>query len=250
MARDLAAADPAEATARLKADSRFDDRAAANLIQYVKDQVEATGTVPSDIGIVVERFRDEIGDWRLCVLSPFGARVHAPWALAIQARLREVTGMDPHVIWSDDGIACHVVDGDTLPPTDVLLPDPADVEDLILGELGGTALFGSRFRENAARALLIPRRHPGRRTPLWQQRLKASSLLEVARRFGSFPVILETYRECLNDWFDMPSLRDLLGLDPDAVYVLFSAHVLDDNPRKGGAVLMRALERGEEGKEA
>jgi ATP-dependent Lhr-like helicase len=211
MARDLAAAEPDEAAARLREASCFDDRAAANLVQYVRDQVEATGTVPSDIGIVVERFRDEIGDWRLCVLSPFGARVHAPWALAIQARLREVTGTDPHVIWSDDGIACHVVDGDTLPPTDVLLPDPSEVEDLILGELGGTALFGSRFRENAARALLIPRRHPGRRTPLWQQRLKASSLLEVARRFGSFPVILETYRECLNDWFDMPSLRDLLG---------------------------------------
>ena len=211
MARDIAAADPSDAAGRLREGSRFDDRAAANLIQYVRDQVDATGTVPSDIGIVVERFRDEIGDWRLCVLSPFGARVHAPWALAIQARLREVTGTDPHVIWSDDGIACHVVDGDTLPPTDVLLPDAADVEDLIVGELGGTALFGSRFRENAARALLIPRRHPGRRTPLWQQRLKASSLLEVARRFGSFPVILETYRECLNDWFDMPALRDLLG---------------------------------------
>ena len=176
----------------------------------MKDQVEATGTVPSDLGIVVERFRDEIGDWRLCILSPFGARVHAPWALAVQARLREFAGTDPHVIWSDDGIACHLVDGDTLPPTDVLIPDPDDLEDLILGELGGTALFGSRFRENAARALLIPRRHPGRRTPLWQQRLKASSLLEVARRFGSFPVILETYRECLNDWFDLPALKDLL----------------------------------------
>jgi len=210
MARDLAAADPQQAAARLQDASRFDERAAANLVQYVRDQVEATGTVPSDLGIVVERFRDEIGDWRICLLSPFGARVHAPWALAIQARLREATGSDPHVIWSDDGIACHVVDGDTVPPTDVLVPDPADVEDLILGELGGTALFGSRFRENAARALLIPRRHPGRRTPLWQQRLKASSLLEVARRFGSFPVILETYRECLNDWFDMPALRDLL----------------------------------------
>ena len=210
MAREIAAADPADATARLKADSRFDDRAAQNLIQYVKDQVEATGTVPSDLGIVVERFRDEIGDWRLCILSPFGARVHAPWALAVQARLREFAGTDPHVIWSDDGIACHLVDGDTLPPTDVLIPDPDDLEDLILGELGGTALFGSRFRENAARALLIPRRHPGRRTPLWQQRLKASSLLEVARRFGSFPVILETYRECLNDWFDLPALKDLL----------------------------------------
>ncbi|MGB1377615.1 MAG: DEAD/DEAH box helicase, partial [Miltoncostaeaceae bacterium] len=121
---------------------------------------------------------------------------------------REALGADPHVIWSDDGIACHVVDGDALPPVDVLLPSPEDLEDLIVGELGGTALFGSRFRENAARALLIP--HPGQRTPLWQQRLKASSLLEVARRYGSFPVILETYRECLNDWFDMPALRDLL----------------------------------------
>ncbi|MGB1711995.1 MAG: DEAD/DEAH box helicase, partial [Miltoncostaeaceae bacterium] len=210
MAREIAAADPAEATARLRADSRFDERAAVNLVRYVRDQVEATGTVPSDLGIVIERFRDEIGDWRLCILSPFGARVHAPWALAVQARLREALGADPHVIWSDDGIACHVVDGDALPPVDVLLPSPEDLEDLIVGELGGTALFGSRFRENAARALLIPRRHPGRRTPLWQQRLKASSLLEVARRYGSFPVILETYRECLNDWFDMPALRDLL----------------------------------------
>ncbi|MGB1627223.1 MAG: Lhr family helicase, partial [Miltoncostaeaceae bacterium] len=211
MAREIAAADPAEATARLRADSRFDERAATNLVRYVRDQVEATGTVPSDLGIVIERFRDEIGDWRLCILSPFGARVHAPWALAVQARLREALGADPHVIWSDDGIACHVVDGDALPPVDVLLPSPEDLEDLIVGELGGTALFGSRFRENAARALLIPRRHPGRRTPLWQQRLKASSLLEVARRYGSFPVILETYRECLNDWFDMPALRDLLA---------------------------------------
>ncbi|MGB0613470.1 MAG: Lhr family helicase, partial [Miltoncostaeaceae bacterium] len=210
MAREIAAADPTEATARLRADSRFDERAATNLVRYVRDQVEATGTVPSDLGIVIERFRDEIGDWRLCILSPFGARVHAPWALAVQARLREALGADPHVIWSDDGIACHVVDGDALPPVDVLLPSPEDLEDLIVGELGGTALFGSRFRENAARALLIPRRHPGRRTPLWQQRLKASSLLEVARRYGSFPVILETYRECLNDWFDMPALRDLL----------------------------------------
>jgi len=211
MAREIAAADPEEARARLRADSRFDERAAGNLVRYVRDQVEATGTVPSDLGIVIERFRDEIGDWRLCILSPFGARVHAPWALAVQARLREALGTDPHVIWSDDGIACHVVDGDALPPVDVLLPSPEDLEDLIVGELGGTALFGSRFRENAARALLIPRRHPGRRTPLWQQRLKASSLLEVARRYGSFPVILETYRECLNDWFDMPALRDLLA---------------------------------------
>ncbi len=211
MAREIAQEPDADAAAaRLRDHSRFDERAATNLVAYVRDQVAATGTVPSDTGIVVERFRDEIGDWRLCILSPFGARVHAPWALAVQARLRELAGADPHVIWSDDGIACHLVDGDTLPPVDALIPQPDELEDLILGELGGTALFGSRFRENAARALLIPRRHPGRRTPLWQQRLKASSLLEVARRFGSFPVILETYRECLNDWFDLPALRDLL----------------------------------------
>ncbi len=211
LARELIAAGPAEATRRLRADSAFDARAASNLVAYLEDQAAATGTVPSDRAIVVERFRDEIGDWRLCVLTPFGARVHAPWALALGARLRAQTGHEAHTIWADDGIAIHLPDADEAPAADSALIDPAELDELVLGELAGTALFGARFRENAARALLIPRRRPGHRTPLWQQRLKASSLLQVARQYGSFPVILETYRECLDDWFDLPALRAVLG---------------------------------------
>ncbi len=210
LARELVSAGPERGAARLRAESSFDERAARNLMAYLEDQALATGTVPSDRAIVVERFRDEIGDWRLCVLTPFGARVHAPWALAVGARIRAETGQEAHTIWGDDGIALHLPDADTAPAPDIALIAPDELEELVLGELGGTALFGARFRENAARALLIPRRRPGMRTPLWQQRLKASSLLQVARRFGSFPVILETYRECLNDWFDLPSLRGVL----------------------------------------
>jgi ATP-dependent Lhr-like helicase len=211
LARELVAAGPQRAAARLRQESSFEDRAAGNLIGYLEDQAAATGVVPSDRAVVVERFRDEIGDWRLCVLTPFGARVHAPWALALAARLRTATGQQAHAIWGDDGIALHLPDADEAPAADIALIPPDELEELVLGELGGTALFGARFRENAARALLIPRRRPGQRTPLWQQRLKASSLLQVARRFGSFPVILETYRECLDDWFDLPALRRLLG---------------------------------------
>ncbi len=210
LARELVAAHPDRALARLRSESAFDERAATNLMAYLNDQVDATGAVPSDTTVVVERFRDEIGDWRLCVLTPFGARVHAPWAMALQSRLRERGGMTAHAIWSDDGIAIHLPDADEVPAAEIALIEPGDVEDLVVGELGSTALFGARFRENASRALLIPRRRPGRRTPLWQQRLKAASLMEVARRYGSFPIILETYRECLNDWFDLPALRDLL----------------------------------------
>ena len=211
LARELVAAGPEPAEARLRAESAFEVRAAENLVGYLEDQAAATGVVPSDRAIVVERFRDEIGDWRLCVLTPFGARVHAPWALALAARLRAATGQEAHAIWGDDGIAVHLPDADEAPAADVALIAPEDLDELLIGELGGTALFGARFRENAARALLIPRRRPGQRTPLWQQRLKASSLLQVARRFGSFPVILETYREVLNDWFDLPALRGLLA---------------------------------------
>jgi ATP-dependent Lhr-like helicase len=140
MARDIAAAEPDDAAARLRENSRFDDRAAANLIQYVRDQVEATGTVPSDTGIVVERFRDEIGDWRLCVLTPFGARVHAPWALAIGARLRAEHGLEVQALWSDDGIIVHLPDADDPPPADVVALDPDAVEDMVVGELAGSAL--------------------------------------------------------------------------------------------------------------
>ena len=210
LARELTNATDAEAAERLADDSRLDDNATRNLIAYLRDQRDATGTVPSDRAIVVERFRDEIGDWRLCVLSPFGARVHAPWAMALSARMRSETGGEAHTMWGDDGIALHLPDGDEAPGAELAIVDADELEDLILTELGATALFGARFRENAARALLIPRRRPGQRTPLWQQRLRAASLLEVARRHGSFPIILETYRECLNDWFDLPALRDLL----------------------------------------
>jgi ATP-dependent Lhr-like helicase len=171
----------------------------------------ATGTVPSDRTVVFERFRDEIGDWRLCVLTPFGGRVHAPWALALAARLRESLGLEVNTIWSDDGIAIHLPDVEAAPPVDDVLVNPDEVEDLVVTELGQTALFGARFRENAARALLIPRRRPGQRTPLWQQRLKAQSLLQVARRYSDFPVVLETYRECLQDVFDLPALKGLLS---------------------------------------
>jgi ATP-dependent Lhr-like helicase len=184
--------------------------AAQNLVTYLEEQERATGVVPSDRTVVVERFRDEIGDWRICILTPFGARVHAPWAMAVGARLRESLGLEVQSIWSDDGIAFHLPDADAPPATDLLLLTSEELDELVLAEVGQTALFGARFRENAARALLIPRRRPGERTPLWQQRLKAQGLLQVARKYASFPIVLETYRECLQDVFDLPALKQLL----------------------------------------
>jgi ATP-dependent helicase Lhr and Lhr-like helicase len=184
--------------------------AAKNLSTYLEEQERATGVVPSDRTVVVERFRDEIGDWRICILTPFGARVHAPWAMAVGARLRESLGIEVQSIWSDDGIAFHLPDADAPPATDLLLLTAEELDELVLAEVGQTALFGARFRENAARALLIPRRRPGERTPLWQQRLKAQGLLQVARKYASFPIVLETYRECLQDVFDLPALKQLL----------------------------------------
>jgi ATP-dependent Lhr-like helicase len=208
--RQLSAMKDDKATALLQDDYHLDPRAARNLLTFLRDQQDATGAIPTDRTVVVERFRDEIGDWRVCILTPFGGRVHAPWAMAIAARLRESLGIDAQSIWSDDGIALHFPESDTPPPLEELMIDPGEVEDLVVAELGDTALFGARFRENAGRSLLIPRRRPGERTPLWQQRLKAQSLLQVARKYGSFPVILETYRECLQDVFDLPALRSLL----------------------------------------
>ncbi|CAN5904069.1 ATP-dependent helicase [soil metagenome] len=190
----------------------LDTLAATNLATYLGEQLEATGVIPSDRTIVVERFRDDIGDWRICVLSPFGGRVHAPWALAIEARLRERFGVPVQTMHADDGIVVRVPDGTDadLSLTDLLTIDPDDVEDLIVGELSNSALFASRFRECAARALLLPRRRPDGRTPLWQQRQRAADLLAVASRYGQFPILLETYRECLRDVFDVPALVDLL----------------------------------------
>ena len=188
----------------------LDERAARNLVSYLREQREATRVVPSDRTIVIERFRDEIGDWRLCVLSPFGGRVHAAWALALSARIREQFGLESDAIWSDDGIIVHLPDADEPPGAELVMVEPDELEEIIVKELGGSALFGARFRENASRALLIPRAYPGKRTPLWQQRLKAQSLLEVAKRYGQFPIILETYRECLRDVLDLPGLEKLL----------------------------------------
>jgi ATP-dependent helicase Lhr and Lhr-like helicase len=194
----------------------LDERAARNLLAYLREQQDATRVLPSERTIVLERFRDEIGDWRLCVLSPFGGRVHSAWGLAIAAQIRERIGIEADAISSDDGIVLHLPDLDAddaeaLPSAaELIMLDPAEVEAQITAELGGSALFGARFRENAARALLIPRAYPGKRTPLWQQRLKAQNLLEVARRYADFPIILETYRECLRDVLDVPGLEGIL----------------------------------------
>jgi ATP-dependent Lhr-like helicase len=205
-AREAVSADPAT----LAKDYDLDQRAAANLVQYLREQQEATRIVPSDETIVVERFRDEIGDWRLCVLSPWGGRVHAAWGLALAAKIRDDRDLEADAIWSDDGIVIHLPDADEPPSADLVLIEPDEIEELVIRELAGSALFGARFRENASRSLLIPRAWPGKRTPLWQQRLKAQSLLEVARDFPQFPVILETYRECMRDVLDLPALQELL----------------------------------------
>ncbi|HKP10157.1 MAG TPA: helicase-related protein, partial [Gaiella sp.] len=207
--RTLSALSDTRAVGRLREDYHLDERAAKNLLVFLRDQ-QRLSALPTDRTMVVERFRDEIGDWRICLLTPFGGRVHAPWAMALQAKLRDTLSLEVQSLWSDDGIALHFPDADAPPSLAELLVEPEELEDLVVQEVGRTALFGSRFRENAGRALLIPRRRPGQRTPLWQQRLKAQSLLEVARPYGSFPIILETYRECLQDVFDLPALRGIL----------------------------------------
>ncbi|MFF0306418.1 DEAD/DEAH box helicase [Streptosporangium sp. NPDC004379] len=188
----------------------FDGFAAANLLSYLAEQREATGYVPDDRTLVVERFHDELGDWRVVLHSPYGARVHAPWALAIGRRLRERYGVDVQAIHSDDGIVLRIPDTLSDPPSDVAVFDAEEIERIVTEELGGSALFAARFRECAGRSLLLPRRTPGRRTPLWQQRQRASHLLAVASRYGSFPVVLETMRECLQDVFDVPGLIRLM----------------------------------------
>src|SRR5688572_14406119 len=196
--------------AKLRDEYHLDPLAAGNLVEFLREQQAATRVVPSDRTVVIERFRDEIGDWRLCILSPYGGRVHAAWGLALSARIREQFGLESDAIWSDDGITVHLPDADERPGAELVMIEPDELEDLVVGELGGSALFGARFRENAGRALLIPRAYPGRRTPLWQQRLKSQSLLEVAKRYAQFPIVLETYRECLRDVLDVPGLHDLL----------------------------------------
>jgi ATP-dependent helicase Lhr and Lhr-like helicase len=210
--RRLVGMDEDRALATLHDDHKLDDLAARNLLAYLAEQKAVTGVVPSDRTIVVERFRDELGDWRVCILTPFGGRVHAPWSLAIGAAVRERLGVDLYAIWTDDGIALRLPEGlEDGPIDDLLFPDADRSEDLVVRELSGSALFASRFRENAARALLLPRRRGDARTPLWQMRQRASDLMAVASRYGSFPILLETYRECLQDVFDLPALQEVLS---------------------------------------
>lgn len=211
--RELINAKPAIAEQRLR-DIGLDELAAQNLLRYLNEQREATGSIPTDRQLIVERFRDELGDWRIVLLSPFGARVHAPWALAISQRIAQLTGLDAQVMHSDDGIVLRIPDTEddaTLRNViDELFPDPDEIGTLITNALGGSALFAARFRECAARALLLPRRDPGKRSPLWQQRQRSAQLLTVASEYPSFPIIIETMRECLQDVYDVPALTELL----------------------------------------
>ncbi|MDP1819389.1 MAG: DEAD/DEAH box helicase [Acidimicrobiales bacterium] len=204
-----AAAAGEDSVDRLRAGG-LDVRAAMNLVSYLDEQAEATGAVPDDRTIVVERFRDEIGDWRVCVLSPFGAQVHAPWAMALQHRLAERWGMSVELMWSDDGIVIRLPETIDGLPDEELLIDPEEIMGILTAQLPSTAMFASRFRECAGRALLLPRRRPDQRTPLWQQRQRSADLLAVAGRYPSFPILLEATRECVNDVFDVPALIEVL----------------------------------------
>lgn len=207
---------PDDARATLAQVHSLDEFAATNVLSFISEQAESTGVVPDDRTIVVERFRDEIGDWRVCIHSPFGARVHAPWAMIIRARMDahfdELGTLDPaEVIWSDDGIVVRLPEAADGVPLDMIVPDPDEVDSELLAVLPSSAVFAARFREAAARALLLPRRRPDQRTPLWQQRQRAADLLAVAVKYPSFPILLETTRECCNDVFDLPALRSILG---------------------------------------
>ncbi|GAB2981893.1 ATP-dependent helicase [Nocardioides montaniterrae] len=209
--RELGAMPDDEALARVRAEG-LDENAATNLLTYLREQAEATRQLPSDATLVVERFRDELGDWRLVLHSPYGQAVHGPWALAINARLHERYGVDGQALAADDGIVIRIPDTDAAPPgADLVVFEPDEIEEIVAREVGASALFASRFRESAARALLLPRRDPGKRSPLWQQRQRAAALLQVAARYPTFPILLETVRECLNDVYDLPGLTALLS---------------------------------------
>ncbi|MBC7373358.1 MAG: ATP-dependent helicase [Frankiales bacterium] len=207
--REVSALTPEDAGIRLQ-QAGLDASAITNLLTYLAEQREATGTLPDDRTILVERFRDELGDWRLAIHSPFGAQVNQPWALALSARLRETYGVDVQSMHSDDGIVLRLPETEEAPDGSVAIFAPEDVEPAVQAEVGGSALFASRFRECAARALLLPRRNPTRRTPLWQQRQRSAQLLSVAAQYGSFPIVLETMREVLQDVFDVPGLVGLM----------------------------------------
>ncbi len=187
------------AIARLTTEHDLQPGAAENVLRYLADQELATVIVPDDRNIVIERVRDELGDWRVCVLTPFGSRVHAPWAMAATAKLKDSSGYEVETMWSEDGFVLRFPETDEAPATDQILMEPEEAAELVMRQLGSTALFAAKFRESAARALLLPRRRADGRTPLWQQRKRAYDLLSVASRYASFPIVLEAYRECLRD---------------------------------------------------
>jgi ATP-dependent Lhr-like helicase len=208
--RELRSRDRDEALETLRRDLRLDDFAAQNLVTYVDEQA-ASSAVPDDRTIVVERFRDELGDWRVCVLTPFGSRVHAPWGLAIEARLVERFGNGAQVLWTDDGIVLRLPEAVESLPDETFFFQPDEIADAVVEVLPSTPLFASVFREAAARALLLPRRRPGMRTPLWQQRQRSADLLSAASAHPDFPILLEATRECLRDHFDVPALQELMA---------------------------------------
>ncbi len=210
MTRELLRLPRPAAFAKLVEEHMLDSNAAENLLHYLEEQAATTKRVPSDEDIVIEICRDDLGDRRVCVLTPFGSRVHIPWCMAVTARMRDEGGIDTESMWSDDGFVIRIPDGDAPIDPSMFLPSSAECKNLLLRQLGATSLFAAKFREAAGRALLLPRRRPGMRTPLWHQRKRATDLLAVASRYATFPILLETYRECLRDVFDLPSLAELL----------------------------------------
>ncbi len=210
LVRELRALPKPAALTRLVSEHDLDPGAAENLLEFLADQEAATGQVPDDRTIVIERTRDELGDWRVCVLTPFGSRIHIPWAMAVSARIRAAGGPEVETLWGDDGFVLRFPDTDEPPDPDWILVESAEAMQMVLRQLGSTALFAGRFREAAGRALLLPRRRADQRSPLWQLRKRSYDLLSVASRYPSFPLLLEAYRECLRDVFDMPALIETL----------------------------------------
>jgi ATP-dependent Lhr-like helicase len=210
MTRELLRMPRPVAFTKLVEDHSLDQNAAENLIRYLEEQAIATHRVPSDEDVLIERCRDELGDWRICVLTPYGTRVHAPWCMAVAAKLRAERGIEAESMWSDDGFVLRLPENEEPLDGSWLLPSPRELRDLILRQLGTTSVFAAKFREAASRALLLPKRRPGQRAALWQQRKRAADLLAVASQYNSFPIVLETYREVMRDVFDIPATAGLL----------------------------------------
>ena len=211
MSRELLSLPRPVAFTKLSNEHSLDANAAENVLRYLEDQRDATHEIPSDQQIIIEVCRDEMGDRRVCVLTPFGSRVHAPWCMAVTAKLRDELGWEVESMWTDDGYVLRLPENEAPIESSMLLPTPVEMKELVLRQLGSTSMFAAKFREAASRALLLPRRRAGQRTPLWQQRKRAADLLAVAARFSSFPILLEAYRECVRDVFDLPALSGILA---------------------------------------